>query len=339
MASPNSLSQIQTNLTLAYILNNAAKDSSWNDVKNPSPSQIRDNILSRSTASKMTAGRFAIAWGPAVVVGDDGYAANITAVMLGESGRDFRIVTSGTNFDSNLDFLEDNLIFPMVPLQNRIPACPASAKIAAGTDLGLQKIIETPSSTGSNTKLTDFLAKLPKNSTIGVIGHSLGGALASTLVLYLKSKLPDMNFYCQTFAGPTAGNGAFAYYFNEVMVGNALRVYNTLDIVPFGWSATSLDLAFSIYPAPNGITEDFAKKIKYSIDSVEQNNLDYTQWGLGNPTMQNRLSGLINSDIQGFELQMGYQHIYEYITLLGLQFSDIKMPPPVNAQAAAILAT
>ncbi|CDF93923.1 hypothetical protein BN844_2075 [Pseudomonas sp. SHC52] len=44
--------------------------------------------------------------------------------------------------------------------------------------------------------------------------------------------------------------------------------------------------------------------------------------------MELRLCGEPKSNCSSYEAQSGYQHIYEYMSLLGLQLNDIPMPPP-----------
>ncbi|WP_423394366.1 lipase family protein [Burkholderia sp. LMG 21824] len=303
---------------------------SWQDMKNPSPSVVKDNILSRLNGSKVGGG-YAVVWGPALVLDDtpEKYAAHITVVLIGGANNDIVVVTSGTNKDSIRDSWDDLLIFPMVPLQNLIKSCPVPANISPGTYAGVNAILNTASSIGSQGTLSDFLGKMQSGATIRLVGHSLGGALMSVLALYLKDKLPALNFYCQTFAAPTAGDGIFANYFNKQMAGNALRVYNTLDTVPMFWCETSMDFSLTLYDPPANVIDPTLKKSIFdNMGLIESNNLNYTQWGMGGAEMELRLCGKPNSDYQTYEGQAGYQHIYEYISLLGLQLGDIPMPPP-----------
>lgn len=332
MASLDSLQQRQISLTHAYVVNNAARDSymSWKDIKNPQPSMVKDNILSRLNGSKVGGG-YGVAWGPALVLDDtpDKYAAHITVVLIGGKNNDIVVVTSGTNKDSITDQLDDFFIYPMLPLQNLIESCPAPANISPGICGGVNAILHAPSPFGSQSTLSDFLRTMQSGATVRLVGHSLGGALMSVLALYLKDQLPALNFYCETFAAPTAGDGVFANYFNKQMAGNASRVFNTLDVVPMAWCATSLDFSLTLYDPPANVIDSTLKQsIFRNMDLIERNNLNYTQWGMGGAGMELRLCGKPNSDYRTYEEQAGYQHIYEYISLLGLQLGDIPMPPP-----------
>jgi hypothetical protein len=332
MAMLDSLEQRQIHLTHAYVVNNAARDaySNWQDIKNPQASVVRDNILSRLNASKVGGG-YGIVWGPSLVLDDDSnkYAAHITVALMGGKNNEIVIVTSGTNPDSAKDMMDDITIFPMVPLHKIVSGAPVSAGISQGTDWGVEAILNAPSSSASQGTLSDFIAKLQNGATVTLVGHSLGGALMSVIALYLKNKFQNIEFNCETFAAPTAGDGAFAYYFNQQMAGSALRVFNTLDVVPMGWCATSLDAAMTLYDSKNILIDPDSKKLFcQNIDLIEFNNLNYTQWGMGCAGMELKLPGEVNSDYNKYKSQSGYQHIYAYMSLLGLQLTDIPMPPP-----------
>jgi len=327
MTTPDTLLQRQISLTHAFVVNNAALYSqSWENIKNPTPSQVKDNILTRLNGSKVGGG-YAVVWGPALVP-DGEHTAHITVVLMGgRSGSDLVVVTSGTLKDSFKDQLDDLDIFPMVPLQSVVPGYSGSASIAQGTADGVNAILTTASTIGATGTLSDFIGRQQSGATIRLVGHSLGGALMSVVALYLKDKFPGFNFFCETFAAPTAGDGFFASHFNKQMAGNALRIYNTLDIVPMAWCATSLDYSLTVYGDADPIDEDTRNMVWSAIDKVVDNNLNYTQWGMGSANMELRLCGKLQSDCTTYKSQSGYQHLYEYMTLLGLKPGDIPMPP------------
>ena len=319
MTSPDTTLQRQINLTHAFVVNNAAKDSlSWQDIKNPWPSQVKDNILTRLNASKVGGG-YGVAWGPALVMDGD-YVAHITVVLMGGKGEnDIVVVTSGTLSHSLKDQFDDLDIFPMVPLQTIVKGCAVPANVSPGTAAAVNAILSTPSTIGVQGTLCDFLGRLRSGSTIRMVGHSLGGALMSVVALYLKDKLAGFNFACETIAAPTACDGFFAAYFNSQMAGNALRIYNTLDY------------SLTLYEPTNVIDDGMKELVCLGIDTVTNNNLNYTQWGMGSADMELRLRGTLQSKCTSYEAQSGYQHIYAYMTLLGLQLGDIPMPPPFGS--------
>ncbi|GMH28432.1 hypothetical protein Nepgr_030275 [Nepenthes gracilis] len=64
-----------------------------------------------------------------------------------------------------------------------------------------------------------------------VIGHSMGGAIASFCALDLTVLHKAKNVQVMTFGQPRIGNAAFAAYYSE-LVPNAIRVTNDHDVVP-----------------------------------------------------------------------------------------------------------
>ena len=113
---------------------------------------------------------------------------------------------------------------------------------------------------GSNSALKDIatqqLVELVKNkTTVDVIGHSLGGALASVVAPWLKAHLAGIKSGAKvratTLAGPTAGNAAFAAYLEEQFPGDQFRrVVNPIDVVPLAWSVESILKIPSLYKNP-----------------------------------------------------------------------------------------
>ncbi|SOE74755.1 Lipase (class 3) [Burkholderia sp. OK233] len=330
------LEQTQINLTLAYLVNYSATDyTSGKEIQNPTPAQVSQNIRNGLSASRMTQNKqFSIVWGPALLrdPDPDRYATHITVVLQSKVTGEYSVVTSGTDFDSPVDILEDNLYETLVSFRKYVPSCSDLAGISAGTDIGLSSVILTADSNGAT--LIDFLKTVPPSSVLNVVGHSLGGALASALVLYLKNQRDlqalNLKYNCQTFAAPTAGNDIFAGYFDEQMRTNAIRVWNTVDVVPMAWNAKSIDSINNVYE-PDIPTPDVVK-VLVDVISATSSSLNYNQWG-NYGSLQNKLDGQPISQITDFYQQVGFQHIFGYIILLGLGLGDIYMPPPPTTEA------
>ncbi|NRO95472.1 hypothetical protein GWC77_05910 [Paraburkholderia sp. NMBU_R16] len=133
---------------------------------------------------------------------------------------------------------------------------------------------------------------------------------------------------CDTFGAPTAGNGAFAAYFDNQMEERGIRVFNTLDTVPCGWKEETLKRVETIYQPELETPTAVVQKI----DNVtsQTSELDYTQPGLEYGAVGHSLSlsllGSVDESLitagdpeKVFELQTGYQHNDAYIILLALE--------------------
>jgi hypothetical protein len=133
--------------------------------------------------------------------------------------------------------------------------------ISQGSSDGLNDLIalvETDSNTGNTTTMYEFLSSVvgPQIS-IGVVGHSLGGNLATVyapwLLFQLGTNAPAL-FPVLTFAAPTAGNQAFADAY-DASFPNSWRYYNEYDLIPM--ASNSIRSAENLYPgalAASGIT-------------------------------------------------------------------------------------
>ncbi|MCY1061653.1 hypothetical protein [Nannocystis sp. SCPEA4] len=190
-----------------------------------------------------------IVWGPAVLADDRGYSENLMYVVQRTAApSQYVIAIAGTNFNSPADALvEDLYVYKQVSWLYDTTA--KGAKIALGTSIGLlnlQRLKPAATLPGAGTTLIEFLRTIVSEKVnITVAGHSLGGALAPTLAVWLADTAQGRvdpwdpkkhaTIGAQAFAGPTAGNGAFALH-SVFKLGTLLRpVYNTLDVVPHAW--------------------------------------------------------------------------------------------------------
>jgi hypothetical protein len=74
------------------------------------------------------------------------------------------------------------------------------------------------------------IALCPVSFEVCVIGHSLGGSLATICAFYLKTVYPKRNVKCVTFGSPRVGNDDFVKKFNEIL-NKSIRCVNADDIV------------------------------------------------------------------------------------------------------------
>jgi hypothetical protein len=172
-----------------------------------------------------------------------------------------------------------------------------------------------------------------------VTGHSLGGALVTTVSLYLAQNfLPAKDIYPFTFAAPTAGDAAFATWFDKQLP-SAMCYYNYYDLVPNAWvTLTNIPANHktnpfypnsSSTPAGPGPTATPVNSIGIIIDSIAKNTNGN---GYAQPAQQPALNSPADgtpifsesypqgaeTEVEQFEVQVGYQHANNtYLTLLG----------------------
>ena len=333
-----SSSNVKINLTLAFVLNNATVDDQGNALQYPDPSVVQNNIVNRIKQSTY-AKDFVLAWGPSTLLDpgttnadSKGYSANVTAIFKGPSG-DYRVVTSGTNPKSDFDVSDEDNKITQTALSALISSAPWDASISNGAMTGAQDILQGTAPQGGS--LLDYLTdQVSKGGSVTVVGHSLGGALASVLSLYLKSELSSATVGCFTFAAPTAGNQQFANYFDSSMAGLSTRIFNSKDMVPNAWSASTIKNIQTIYDPDI----DTPKKIK---DDINKNYgllqfLNYQQPSEGKQLLTGSVNTkLIKHEDTDFDRQVGYQHVDAYLALLGMAEGDVWLPPVVPQTADA----
>ena len=325
-----SSNEAKINLTLAFVLNNATVDDQGNAMQYPAPSVVQENIVKRVKQSTY-AKDFALVWGPSTFLDPGtskgqtkGYSANVTAIFKGPSG-DYRLVTSGTNPKSDFDVSEEDKDVLQTPLSGLIASALWGTSISKGAMAGAQDILQGIIPLGG--RLLGYLQNHAANGgKVTVVGHSLGGALASVLALYLKAELPSATIGCFTFAAPTAGNEQFADYFDNSMTGHSTRYFNDMDIVPDSWSASTITNILNIYePAiatPQSVQDDINKNL------AGLKFLNYQQPSEGQQKLGGSINyGLIQDDDGDFDRQVGYQHIGAYMALLEMATGDVWLPP------------
>ena len=138
----------------------------------------------------------------------------------------------------------------VVPAKKIVPGTPY---IARGTVNAVHLLLTTQApegAAGAGTTLLDFISSVDTsgNNRFIVTGHSLGGALATSLALALVSAglIPAHRALTYPTAGPSPGNRGFTDLFVETFParkaahaksyqGWNLNLVNTLDIVPQAW--------------------------------------------------------------------------------------------------------
>jgi len=347
-ATINTPTQIQTFALTQFA--GAAQAQSNQDL-GPAASEQITKALGNAAS---TIGQWRIVWGPAVLsMGNPPYSVNLMYVVqnVAEPSQ-YVIAIAGTNFNSLIDsVIEDLFVFAQLPWVFNPLA--VGAQISLGTAIGLlnlQNMKPDAKLPGGGSTLVDFLRTIVNQKVqITVAGHSLGGALAPVVALWLADTAqgqqsswdPQRNatIGVDTFAGPTPGNLAFSLYAG-IRFGRRLRpVYNSLDVVPHAWQEfgePSLSELFSIY-AP-----DIAPKIdlSYATLAVLIGAFQLLAAHGGYSPLANlvAIQGTYNTAIyQGqkldafhkFLIQVGYQHINGYYD--AFKYQAQWMPKPLKS--------
>jgi hypothetical protein len=168
-----------------------------------------------------------------------------------------------------------------------------------------------------------------------VAGHSKGGALSSTLALWLAQTqgsegVPRLDQWdperkavvgCWSYAGPTAGNAEFAALSNKILGDRCRRISNRLDMVPHAWQVRpggrkAEGFYLENIPHLYGRGVHAVKGLGALARAVSRDvrPLDYRHVG-DNVTL---LDGEVDVDKPLFVEQVAYQHMEAYLNGLGM---------------------
>jgi hypothetical protein len=185
-------------------------------------------------ATYATQGAWTLVWGPATAGGNLAYIARNTV-----NPQQYSIVVRGTDFNLLSDDIEDIWI-AQVPYPYASGA--GRPKVSQGSLTGLHHLQRmTDPVTGQ--RLDDFLKDAAATGLeLIVTGHSLGGGLASLVLLWLYDVVPEweslsgeVRLSAYTFAAQAVGNDDFASYFDARVGDDTQRFVNPLDIVPYSY--------------------------------------------------------------------------------------------------------
>ena len=230
-------------------------------------SEVQAAILQDSTIQDMIGEDWVEVWGPVVFSMNEDtlnvVADNTMGCYFSPSENLFVIAVAGTNPSSSYDWLTEDLAVSTTTSWEGISGVAASGDISTGTATGLNNLLTMTDSANSNTMLEAISAYIQNNTVsnaaVAVTGHSLAGALAPVLALYMveqasewdpTSAISSVGAY--PTAGPTPGDNDFASYFEgQVSAGNisCTSQYNSLDVVPLAWAEADLGNIPMIYNA------------------------------------------------------------------------------------------
>lgn len=164
--------------------------------------------------------------------------------------------------------------------------------------------------------------------SIVVIGHSLGGCLASVLAPYLYEILaapankPANCILPVTFAAPTAGDINFANYVDGLFDNCPWRCMNALDIVPHSWSLEGLNWILNTYQNGPQIPDLIWGLVDTMYGMLYEGNYNYTQPGPGNIDS----AGIYGSS--WWFIEAGHQHSGEtYLMMYHAPAVCFPLPP------------
>jgi hypothetical protein len=256
----------------------------------------------------------------------------------------YAVAIRGSDFALFIDALENFRVQEVEPFAS-------GGHIAAGADEAFRNVSQAQylSSDGQGADLLATLQALISSppagttTTVYVTGHSLGGAIATTVSLYLQTQLrgAPVVFQVYTFAAPTVGDQDFATAFDAAFPGTAgqshssWRVFNEYDVVPNAWQTLSA-VKNNYYPNPGPAATMTAKLMIDGIGTlagfnkyVHPNaagsanavaiNVGYKLFDSGHlGTDQHGFWGYLANNTPAFLSQLYFQHgCNTYLSLLG----------------------
>jgi len=205
-----------------------------------------------------------IVWGPAMHMpgpealgGPSRLSDALALIARDRSTGEYFVVFRGTNTISAAEWLfQDFMVQRQVPWRDiQAGPAPEDALLSEGAARAVKMRLDLTPERGEKGEGKNFPAALIdilENSNgpcvMHFTGHSLGGLLAPAMALWLTDYLdatarPELAARLRLdvygYAGPTAGNAAFADYL-ESRVPASARYVNPLDIAPRAWDEAAM---------------------------------------------------------------------------------------------------
>ncbi|MFD8785010.1 IPT/TIG domain-containing protein [Kitasatospora sp. NPDC059599] len=312
-------------MTLAAIAATGAAPRPSGETLAVQKQRISDGIVQQlSDKTLATQGNWELAW-----LGLSPDNANMAYIAKGPSSQ-FAVVVRGT-VGNAIDTVEDLDVGTVVPFTVGGPS-PVSVSKGAMTAF-TQVVAMTDESSAAGSGLVEALTSLLKpaqGATVYVVGHSLGGCIATMLALYLQAQTwnDSPQFAVSTFAAPTAGLKDFADRFNSVKWALYQGYVNKYDLVPLAWAG--LDTAKQWYPSPGPVAPPAVKDLLTVIKGLSGTN-EYVQpttaFSPLNADYKAYDPKVLKSTTQDFLAQVAFQHSNS--TYLKLLNSPVPAPAPV----------
>jgi Lipase (class 3) len=159
-----------------------------------------------------------------------------------------------------------------------------------------------------------------------VTGHSKGGALADAFALWLADTQGEApvaeaarwdprrraTVRCLSFAGPTAGNAAFARHWDATFGDRGRRVANPLDVVTHAWMPDELGAIPDLY-RDHVVSLPALRPLAKTIAAVVA-PLGYRHVGVRYPDFV----AAVDDTRPDFFAQLVHQHLDAYLAAMGL---------------------
>lgn len=281
--SNSASSQTGSRQALAQYLTLAAgQGGQWQPNEKTAPIQVAGFLA--DNGQNLIGQDWSIVWGPTVCVVAGRKAQNAMLVAHSPSQNTYVIAIAGTNPHSWYDWLvEDGQVganlMAAFPVSTGLigpsaePADSTKVQVSFGTATGINNLMERMyGANGKKLKLEPFLKTLTGSpgARIIVTGHSLGGALSSTMALQImtivKKNWTDKGGQVLALptAGPSPGNALFSTLWgntfkpvavpvnsgNQVSQLNVL-IWNTQDLVPHAWDYIMTEDKGAVASYPN----------------------------------------------------------------------------------------
>lgn len=234
---------------------------------------VANKVLKENKATRQFIGDdWETVWGPIVYSHNPGefsvIADNTMGVFFSPSQKLFVIAIAGTNAKSIFDWKEEDFavkkLVPWKSITGEGKGC-----ISQGTHTGLDVLLHKMMD--KNEKSMSMLSKLKQyisqnkisDAEVAVTGHSLGGALAPALALYMLDKRSEwdsdgmISISSYPTAGPTLGDEDFVKHYESKVKHDKSKIekgkisyfakYNPLDVVPKAWDKELLATIPQLY--------------------------------------------------------------------------------------------
>lgn len=277
---------------------------------------------------------WSVAWGPVLTL-DRG---NMMFIAGNATTNQYALAIRGTDWHFILDWLQDLTVLQLVPAPYN-----ANVKIAFGTAIGITALYNQTAgsvSTGAQMTASAFLKSLPATAKIYVTGHSLGGCLASAIApWFVTDGVATTTLQVYTYAAPTAGEQAFATYYNNLFGTRAFRYYNAIDLVPNAWATVAaIKQLFTPWPTCPALISNL---INWALPAIPA----YVQTGSAAAGSAISLPGVVHFDktmvpvvkLPGpindlfWAQEVGVQHAGSY-------YAQLLGAPPITAHSAKLAA-